>query len=197
MEGWMIAKEMSRMGGRSARIQASVHRAVDELSREMDRSEITVPVVAARAGVPPSTIYRRWGSLTELLADVAVRHLRPAADPLDTGDLRSDLQTWIEQYMDEMSSEFGRTLLRDVLADPFGMKNVRQCAMYLTRQLEIIAARGERRGDRRLDVAGFVDHVVAPVVYRILFGLELDAEVCRTLIERHFETARVSDRPAG
>jgi len=40
-----MAREMIQQGGRSARIQA---------------------------GVTPSTLYRRWGDLSQLLADVAV-----------------------------------------------------------------------------------------------------------------------------
>ena len=63
----MAVKENVRPGGRSARVQASVHAAVRALLAEMSRPEITVPLIAARAGVTPSTIYRRWGDLQELL----------------------------------------------------------------------------------------------------------------------------------
>ncbi len=73
----MAVKENIRPGGRSARVQASVHAAVRDLLVEMSRAEITVPLIAARAGVTPSTIYRRWGDLQELLADVAWSALRP------------------------------------------------------------------------------------------------------------------------
>ncbi|MEG2632003.1 MAG: ATP-binding protein, partial [Comamonas sp.] len=58
-------------GGRSARVQESVHSAVRELLEAHERSSVTVPMIAARAGVTPSTIYRRWGDLSALLADVA------------------------------------------------------------------------------------------------------------------------------
>lgn len=37
------------------------------------REGLTVPAIAERAGVTPSTIYRRWGNLRELLSDVAVQ----------------------------------------------------------------------------------------------------------------------------
>ena len=49
----MAVKEQVRIGGRSARIQAAVHAAVRELTAEADRGELTVPVIAARAGVTP------------------------------------------------------------------------------------------------------------------------------------------------
>ncbi len=33
------------------------------LLKSMDRAEVTIPLIAAEAGVTPSTIYRRWGDL--------------------------------------------------------------------------------------------------------------------------------------
>ena len=64
---------------------------------------MTVPQIAARAGVTPSTIYRRWGDLAALLADVALARKRPDSEPAETGSQRSDKRAWAEQYLDEMS----------------------------------------------------------------------------------------------
>src|SRR3954470_14177623 len=111
----MAVKENIRPGGRSARVQASVHAAVRQLLEEMSRAEITVPLIATHAGVTPSTIYRRWGDLQELLADVAVERLRPDMEPVDTGNAADDLEAWAEQYAEEMSSGPGREYVRDVL----------------------------------------------------------------------------------
>ncbi|TCQ96718.1 TetR family transcriptional regulator [Neorhizobium sp. JUb45] len=58
------------------RIQTVVHGAVQELLTAMDRAEVTVPMIAEKAGVTPSTIHRRWGDLADLLADVAVARMR-------------------------------------------------------------------------------------------------------------------------
>ena len=110
----MNIRENIRPGGRSARVQASVHQAVRSLLVAMDRSDVTIPLIAAEAGVTPSTIYRRWGDLQELLADVAVERLRPDAPPKDTGSARTDLMQWAEQYADEMASGPGRAMIRDV-----------------------------------------------------------------------------------
>ena len=112
----MAIKENRRTGGRSARVQESIHTAVRALLDERDRADLTVPQIAARAGVTPSTIYRRWGDLSALLADVALERMLPS-EPQDTGTLAGDLHAWAEQYLDEMSSELGRTLIRDVVSD--------------------------------------------------------------------------------
>jgi len=158
-----------RPGGRSARVQAAIHQAVHELQAEGSREALTVPAIAARAGVTPSTIYRRWGDLSQLLADVAVEQLRPEGLPADTGSYRGDLFTWLEQYRDEMSSDPGRTMLRDVLGVQ-GRENTGKCALYCTQQLDAISERAVARGERTLATQAILDGVIAPMMYRILFA---------------------------
>lgn len=160
---------MVRPGGRSARVQESVHAAVRELEAELGRAALNVPVIAARAGVTPSTIYRRWGDLQELLSDVAVERLRPEAPPVDNGSLRADLEAWAEQFLEEMASPPGRAYIRDaLLGDPDG-NNAGQCSAYAIDQIQIILTRAAERGETVPDVETVIDHVVAPIMYRILF----------------------------
>ncbi|MCX5497628.1 TetR/AcrR family transcriptional regulator [Kaistia dalseonensis] len=180
----MAVKERIRVGGRSARIQAAVHDAVRELSAEIDRAELTVPLIAARAGVTPSTIYRRWGDLSELLGDVAVERLRPVAEPLDTGSTAGDLEAWVVQYMEEMSSAVGRAMLRDVLIN-ISEGNACQCANFTYEQLQMIADRAAHRGEVPFDVDDLVDRVIGPIMYHVLFGHgELTPDYCRMLLAR-------------
>lgn len=158
-----------RPGGRSARVQAAVHHAVRELQAECPRDCITVPAIAARAGVTPSTIYRRWGDLTQLLADVAVEQMRPESVPEDTGTYRGDLASWLEQYRDEMSSGPGRAMLGDVLGAQRG-ENTGKCLLYCSTQLDLIRERALTRGDDPLPTAAIIDAVVAPMMYHLLFA---------------------------
>jgi len=173
---------MVRPGGRSARVQESVHTAVRELEAEVGRDALTVPLVAQRAGVTPSTIYRRWGDLQELLSDVAVERLRPATAPEEYGDLPSDLAAWAEQFLDEMASPAGRAYIRDaLLGDPEG-NNAGRCSAYAADQIDVILARAADRGEDAPDVETIVDRVVAPLMYRILFRpAGLDAAYARDL----------------
>ncbi|ATL25146.1 TetR/AcrR family transcriptional regulator [Streptomyces formicae] len=160
---------MARPGGRSARVQEAVHTAVRDLSAEVGRDALTVPLIAARAEVTPSTIYRRWGDLQALLSDVAVEHLRPEAPPEDRGDLESDLQAWAEQFLDEMASPAGRAYIRDaLLGDPDG-SNAGRCSAYAAEQVDVILTRATDRGEPGPNVETVLDHVVAPMMYRILF----------------------------
>lgn len=173
---------MVRPGGRSARVQASVHAAVRELESEVGREALTVPLVATRAGVTPSTIYRRWGDLQELLSDVAVERLRPETPPEDKGTLESDLEAWAEQFLEEMGSPSGRAYIRDaLLGDPDG-SNAGQCSAYAAEQIDVILTRAADRGEDAPDVETVLDRVVAPLMYRILFRPDLlDAAYARRL----------------
>ncbi|WP_295525318.1 TetR/AcrR family transcriptional regulator [uncultured Pseudacidovorax sp.] len=159
-----------RPGGRSARVQEAVHRAVRELAAEHAREALTVPMVAARAGVTPSTIYRRWGDLAELLADVSVERMRPDGEPADTGALRGDLLAWAEQYNEEMSSQVGRAMLRDVLGvqSPDARPSCR-CADFIALQIGVLLGRAQARGEAAPAVERVMDTLVAPLLFHLLF----------------------------
>ncbi|SAL19032.1 TetR family transcriptional regulator [Caballeronia udeis] len=177
----MAAREGLRPGGRSARVQESVHHAVRTLLDEMPREELTVPQVAARAGVTPSTIYRRWGDLPTLLADVALQRFHPDNGPADTGTLRSDLETWAQGYQEEMSSAPGRAMTRDVLASNDPRSPACQCAAITRSQIQMILDRAAERGETPPDVHAVMDQVVAPLIYRLLFDdLPIDPAFART-----------------
>ena len=155
-----------RTGGRSARVQESIHSAVRQLLKEHERANVTVPMVATLAGVTPSTIYRRWGDLNVLLADVALERMRPDTEPLATGSLRGDIQAWAEQYLDEMNSEPGRNMMRDVQSSP----TKGTCVQILGAQLRIILERHRGHVDQLPDIDRLLNVIVAPVVFRILFA---------------------------
>ena len=167
-----------RPGGRSARVQESIHSAVRQLLEEQDRTSLTVPQIAARAGVTPSTIYRRWGDLSALLADVALARMQPDNDPTHTGSLRGDIRAWAEQYLDEMSSEPGRNMLRDVQA----ALKPSYCATIIGGQLQTILDRFPNEPVPGVD--RLINLIAAPIVFRILFSeAALEVEELHRLIE--------------
>ncbi|MFC9835109.1 TetR/AcrR family transcriptional regulator [Rhodococcus sp. NPDC127530] len=185
-----------RPGGRSARIQQAVHASTRKLLDERDRADITVPMIAADAGVTPSTIYRRWGDITEVFADVALERLRPDASPHETGSVRGDLVAWAQDYLEEMSSPVGRAALRDVVMSGDTIRsengtNQFKCATFCRTQIETILGRGEPVGSPAQGVVEHViDHVVAPIIYRILFDLDpLEADRVEVLVDHALDAA--------
>ena len=181
----MSDRVICRPGGRSARIQASVHEAVRDLLQEVGRAELTVPMIAQRAGVTPSTLYRRWGDLNDLLADVASQRMNPDQTPLDTGNLREDLRAWTEQYAEEMSSILGRQMMRDALSTSVESGVPAKCRQYVAQQIEVIRARSAMRGETPPEADRVIELVVAPLLYRILFDdRPADRTYCATLLKR-------------
>ena len=180
-----MARELIRQGGRSARIQKAVHEATQALLAEVGRNGVNVPLIAERAAVTPSTIYRRWGDLAQLLADVAADRLRPVGEPENTGSLIGDLEAFLIQYAEEMASPVGRQLLRDVLAETGSEEAAARCCIYTTDSLETLRVRARARGEADLDVDEALDMLIAPICYRILFATgEPGPDYARLLLAR-------------
>lgn len=178
-----------RPGGRSARIQTAVFSAVEAIKVGPNSSDLTVPAIAAKAGVTPSTIYRRWGSLNELLSEVAVQNMRPDAPPEETGDWRNDLALWLHQFVEEMSSEPGRAMLRDVLGGE-RTENAGQCSGYTRQQLETILARASQGAEQPPASDDLLDRVIAPIMYRILFtNSPPNHEYARELLDKALQAS--------
>ncbi|WFU09455.1 TetR/AcrR family transcriptional regulator [Rhizobium sp. CB3090] len=192
----MVPKENPRPGGRSARVQAAVHHAVREMLAGMERADVTIPLIAQRANVTPSTIYRRWGDLQELLADVAASRLQPETEPLKTGSARADLQAWAEQYADEMSSGAGRQMIRDILAVS-DTTNAEKCSGYTQQQLRVIVARAEEQGEVFPTLTELMDFVISPIMYRILFDQVPSSDYIHGLISRIMPKAAASPETCG
>jgi AcrR family transcriptional regulator len=104
-----------RKGGRSARVQEAIFLAITDLLNSHALGDLSIPLIAKRAGVQPSTIYRRWGGLTALLAEASMHaETWDEVQPI-SGDFEHDLKRWAQGYLQRVSSERGRmVLLQDV-----------------------------------------------------------------------------------
>jgi AcrR family transcriptional regulator len=158
----------TRPGGRSARVRAAVHRAVPDLVAEGVRTEdLTIPVVAARAGVHATTVYRRWGSLADLLAAVAEHRFTGDVVVPDTGGLAGDLERWATDVARDLEDPDTLALMRASI----GAGEAASCACTGDRRTQIAAMLDHERR-RGGDVPGedaVVDRVLAPLYYRAVF----------------------------
>lgn len=68
-----------------------LRRAALELVAEIGYDRLTIDAVAARARAGKATVYRRWASKAELVADAFVCDAFKGIEAPDTGSLRSDL----------------------------------------------------------------------------------------------------------
>ncbi|MFI6090779.1 TetR/AcrR family transcriptional regulator [Streptomyces sp. NPDC051218] len=177
-----------RPGGRSARVAAEVHQAVTDLINERGYGNFTVGEVAARAGVADSSIYRRWGNLETLLTDVALTRLNAQSPMPDTGSLDGDLRTYAAQVAREITGPDGLLLLRLAVALSNNGEQAIQAGEKLraerTRQLQSMLDRAGERGEHAPDAFAVLDHILAPMYIRVLFGMELTPDYVDGLVDR-------------
>ncbi|GAA3156260.1 TetR/AcrR family transcriptional regulator [Streptomyces rameus] len=164
-----------RPGGRSARVAAEVHQAVTDLIGERGYGNFTVGDVAARAGVADSSIYRRWGSLATLLTDVALTRLNARSPMPDTGSLAGDLRTYAANVAREITGPDGLAVVRLAVALSNNGQQDLQARDDLrderTRQLQSMLDRARERGEHAPDALDVLDHILAPMYIRVLFGM--------------------------
>ncbi len=193
-----MARTLIRPGGRSERIQVAVHKAVKELISEIPAENVTIALIAARAEVPPSTIYRRWVTLDQLLLDVANQRFLPDAVPPDTGSFRGDLAVWIEQTVDDLSSAPMRALLGERLVN---RKISEVAAGYVYMNFRYLTDRCASRGEPVPSPDRLVDMVFAPLIYRIFFAnlaitKAYQAELVEKAVSSPWLTQPLCDQPS-
>jgi AcrR family transcriptional regulator len=77
---------------------------------------LTVESVAARSGVAKTTIYRRWGSLDGLLADLMAERAAQEIPVPDEGDLGSDLRMLARHAVASVRDPAVRAALASIVA---------------------------------------------------------------------------------
>lgn len=81
-----------RPGGRTARTRAAVAAALQAELLESGYAGTTIERIAQRAGVAKTTVYRRWGSLGQLVVDLFAETAGAEIPVPDTGSLEGDLR---------------------------------------------------------------------------------------------------------
>ncbi|PTH88538.1 TetR family transcriptional regulator [Streptomyces sp. A244] len=80
-----------RPGGRTARVREAVLRAAEDALTEQGLTGLDLADVARRADVGKTTVYRRWGTVTALVADLLEDMAEQSAPRTETGSLLGDL----------------------------------------------------------------------------------------------------------
>ncbi|MFB7613589.1 TetR/AcrR family transcriptional regulator [Kitasatospora sp. NPDC056181] len=165
-----------RMRKSPEQVRAAVHQAVVDLLADPQGAEPTIPAIAQRAGVNHTSIYRRWGSREALLADVVTTRLEATSPLADTGTLRGDLLAWVRAGVDSIRTPEGRLLIRAVaLSMPGSTDAQAERAQHFRRRLrsiESICERATARGEEAPTLEQVLDHLLAPLYVRAIFGIE-------------------------
>lgn len=170
----MTASTTRRPGGRTARNTAAVFTAtVDELA-DRGFDEISIESIAARAGVHKTTVYRRWGSKTELVRQALAATAQSMIEVPDTGTVGEDLRLLSRAVQATLGSPRGAATTRSVLAGAAASPEIRaMMARFWDTRLAAIAAiidRAVARGElpAGTEPAGVMHAVAAPLYYRLL-----------------------------
>ncbi|MEU3173421.1 TetR/AcrR family transcriptional regulator [Streptomyces sp. NPDC007000] len=81
-----------RPGGRTARVRTAVLRAVGDALAEGGFGHLDLADIARRAEVGKTTVYRRWGTVTGLVADLLLDMAEHSLPRTETGSLLGDLK---------------------------------------------------------------------------------------------------------
>jgi AcrR family transcriptional regulator len=181
---------------RDRRVERS-RRAILDATRELlaqdgDVRSLTVEAVAARSGVAKTTIYRRWRDKWELALDAVMIDMLPRFDePVDVGDTRKELLTFVNSVVRMMASTpMGpamQGLVSQIATDPDLARVYReQVVQPRLTQLAPVIQRGIARGDLRADTKVRLVHelLLGPIFYRLLLsGAPLDRNLGPRLVD--------------
>lgn len=173
--------------------------AAADLARERGIGEVTLSDIAERSGVNRATLYRRWGTLDALMADMTMNSISTGAPLADTGSLRGDLYAWAVKASHDIPSENGAMLLRSmVMTLPVSdeVRALREHHLEHRRgELGAVLARARERGEPTPTVDELYEIVLAPLYLRVLMDFRpLTEDYAKSLVDRALALGRV--RPA-
>jgi AcrR family transcriptional regulator len=162
---------------RSPVVHAAILDATRALLIDCGYADVSMDRVASHAGVGKQTLYRRWPSKAQLVAEAVMdahHGLGTFALP-DTGDIAVDLREWLRRYAAAVAPPENAALVRALAAaaadDPRdGEALYRQLTGpahdAVVRRLRGGIAAGQLRADA--DVEAVADALIGSILYRML-----------------------------
>ena len=163
-----------RPGGRTAAVRDAVLRAAADLLVESGIEGVELAAVAERAGVGKSTVYRRWGTVAALVADLLVDMADTSSPHPATGSLSTDLLAAAKlirrTLTDQRQDPLFKAIIATATSDPttanalaaFYRKRVDEVSHVVTAAVD----RGEAPDG--VDAREVIRHLSAPLYYRFL-----------------------------
>ncbi|MEU7166352.1 TetR/AcrR family transcriptional regulator C-terminal ligand-binding domain-containing protein [Streptomyces morookaense] len=186
-----------RPGGRTARVRAAVLQAAGDVLAEQGFAHLDLGDVARRAQVGRTTVYRRWGTVTALVADLLQDMAEQSLPRTETGSLLGDLRANARLVQRTLTDARQRPLFKAVIAAATWDARTAEALhrFYDTRVAEWApcvrqaADRGEVPEDT--DAHEVIRAVSAPLYYRLLTS---DAPLDRAAADRAAGAAAAAAR---
>ncbi|MGW6279919.1 TetR/AcrR family transcriptional regulator [Kribbella sp. NPDC055071] len=160
---------------RSERARSAIMEAALELCQEHSYGGLTMEGIAKRAGVGKQTIYRWWPSKAAILLEALQERGGSTLNFPDTGDLRADLRTQMNQVVAAFSSPtfaaYSKGLIAAAQSDPDIASAV--VASIIKPRVDLCVDRlekSQKAGEIRPEVnlPDLVELIYAPLYYRLL-----------------------------
>ncbi|HWV78424.1 MAG TPA: TetR/AcrR family transcriptional regulator [Isoptericola sp.] len=179
-----------RPGGRTARTREAVHQAVRELMAEHGGEAPEVSAVAARSGVHPATIYRRWRTRDALVLDVAVADVNAASPVPATGDLRADLLAYTCGLLDAFDRPGGLAFVDALVrASREARLSPERTEELLRPRLDLFQRLLDASGTTELDPLDLVLLLVAPAHLGSTLGISDATGAAERLVDNVLDVA--------
>lgn len=104
-----------RPGGRATGVVSAVYAATLEILEEGGYERLELPLVAARAGVNKTTVYRRWPTKAELVRDICLLRMQEDVPLPDTGTLHGDLSSLLLSIQIALASPLISGLIQSII----------------------------------------------------------------------------------
>lgn len=170
------AKKKSPGRPRSAASHQAMLEAALKLLSEVGFEAMSIEAIASRAGVGKTTIYRRYSSKEELVAD-AIESIRDEVLVPDTGNLWGDLDALIENAAQITLTPLGRQTVAMIISSASGNSGFAHMYwdkyLYPRRQsFAIVIERAKERNEVATDLdAGLVfDMMSSIMLYALIFS---------------------------
>lgn len=172
-----MSNQINSPSGRPRSIHAdqAILQATLGLLADVGYQSMSIEAIASRAGVGKTTIYRRYTSKEELVAD-AIESLRDDLAIPDTGSFWGDMDILIENAAKKIDSSLGRQTLALIIstassnpqfAEVYWTKYIKPRREAFSRVLERAQSRGEIH--KGADVDLIIDLVSGSLYYALIF----------------------------
>lgn len=172
-----MSKQLNTPSGRPRSIYAdqAILQATLDLLAEVGYQSMSIEAIASRAGVGKTTIYRRYTSKAELVAD-AIESVREDLPIPNTGSFWGDMDILINHVAKKIDSSLGRQTLALIIstassnpqfAEVYWTKYTKLRRKAFSEVLERAKSRGEIHKDADVDL--IIDLVSGSLYYALIF----------------------------
>ena len=165
--------------GRGKKVRTAVLEATLAALAETGYTALSIDDIARRAGVHKTTVYRRWQTRENLVADALTEQMAAGIAIPDTGNVETDLRQLAHAFVRWMVGPMGRAMLATILSqDATRVPEIAEIKRRLVddrfRRAEPVVTRGIERGElpASTDPAEVIKMLIAPIYLRLLVTAE-------------------------